>query len=57
MRRALLSLLAAMALSGCIETLQGMYDEQARSDCDEISNRSERSSCHDRVDQNRRERP
>ena len=56
MRRALLGLLTAIALGGCVSTLQGMYDDQARSDCDQISRQSERSSCHDRVDRNSRDR-
>lgn len=56
MRRALLGLLAALALGGCVSTLQGLYDEQAHSDCDEVSSPIERSSCHDRVEQNSRDR-
>lgn len=56
MRRLLMSLLAAMVLSGCAGILQNIYDEQARSECDQISKTSDRSSCYDRVAQNRRER-
>jgi hypothetical protein len=56
MRRTLLALLAALALSGCVSTLQSMYDNQAHDDCDDLSGANTRSSCHDRVDQNTRER-
>ena len=56
MRRVLLSFLAAAALSGCAGILQDVYDEQALSECDQISEPSDRSSCYDRVAQNRRER-
>jgi hypothetical protein len=56
MRRTLLALLSALALSGCVSTLQSMYDNRAHDDCDDVSGSSARSSCHDRVDQNARER-
>jgi hypothetical protein len=56
MRRVLLSLVAAAVLSGCASTLQNVYDKQALSECDQIGAPSDRSSCYDRVAQNRRER-
>ena len=55
MRRLLTALLAALALGGCASMLQDAYDEQARTECEQISNPGERSSCFDRVAQNRRD--
>lgn len=52
MRRVLLALIAAASLAGCA----GIYDEQARDQCDTSSRASDRGACYDRVDQNRRER-
>jgi uncharacterized protein YceK len=54
MVRRLCVALALMALSGCASILDGMFDEQARKDCDQASR--DRSGCYDRVDQHRRER-
>lgn len=45
--------LALLLLSGCASLLDGMYDDQARSDCEQAR---DRSGCYDRVDQHRRER-
>jgi hypothetical protein len=56
MRRALFAILAAMTLSGCISTLDGAYDDHARSECDRETSARDRGSCHDRVDENRRNR-
>lgn len=56
MRLLLLGVLAALALGGCASTLQGVYDEQARTECEQISDASARSACFDRVAQNSRER-
>jgi len=47
---------AALALSGCVSTLDGAYDEQARRQCERETRASERGACLDRVDQHRRER-
>lgn len=35
MRTLLLALAAAVALSGCVSTLQNAYDERAREECEE----------------------
>lgn len=54
MARLVLAALAAALLSGCA-LLQDEYDERAHSECDqEVGSR--RGVCHDRVDENRRER-
>ena len=55
MRRALIVLLAAAALSGCL-SLDSMYDDAARTECDQQTSPRERGACYDRVDQNRRDR-
>jgi uncharacterized protein YceK len=55
MRKLLLVLAAAVTLSGCISTLEGAYDDQARAEC-ENSPASQRGDCLDRVDQHRRGR-
>lgn len=52
MRGVVLALLAATCLAACA----GMYDEQARDECDANTRASERGACYDRVDQHRRER-
>jgi len=56
MRRILIALAAAAALGGCASTLQSMYDEQAREECDNNSSAGSRGSCYDRVDENSRRR-
>jgi hypothetical protein len=56
MRRIVLILAAALALSGCL-ALDSMYDDHARDECDRETTASQRGACHDRVDQNRREHP
>ncbi|MGE0597532.1 MAG: lipoprotein [Hyphomonadaceae bacterium] len=56
MRRMLLAAVAALALSGCTSTLQGMYDERAREECDQQSGAGDRGACYDRVEQNSRDR-
>ncbi len=46
MRRLVLALAAVMMLSGCISTLQGAYDDQARQDeCDRARGDIERAMC------------
>lgn len=52
MRRFLFVLIAVAGLAGCA----GMFDDQARDECDVSSRTSERGACYDRVDQQRRER-
>lgn len=54
MARLVLVVLALALLSGCA-LLQGEYDERAHSECDQEAG-SRRGACHDRVDENRRER-
>lgn len=56
MRRMLQGLLAMSLLGGCASTLEGMYYEQAREECEQILEPMERSECLDRADQVRRER-
>lgn len=56
MARLVLAALAAALLSGCVSLLDSAYDEQARSQCDQETRPSQRGECHDRVDENRRER-
>jgi hypothetical protein len=56
MRRFILVLAATALLSGCATSLQSMYDEQAREECDNNASTTARGSCYDRVDQNSRER-
>lgn len=45
--------LAILALSGCASIIDDLYDDQARSEC---SQSRDPSGCHDKVEQNRRER-
>jgi uncharacterized protein YceK len=45
---------AAIALSGCVSILEGAYDDQARSQCEQ-ERPSDRGGCLDRVDENRRD--
>lgn len=54
--RALIAALSVFILSGCMSTLQGAYDEAARTECERSSDARDIGSCLDRVDQNRRER-
>lgn len=49
-------LAAACALTGCISSLEGAYDDHAREECDSQTSGSARSDCYDRVEQNRRDR-
>lgn len=56
MRRAILALVSALALSGCLSTLDSMYDDQSRRQCEESTRPSERGECLDRVDRHRQER-
>lgn len=56
MRRALIAVLAAALLCGCVSTLQGAYDDHARGECSEITDPNARRACLDRVDQRRRDR-
>lgn len=53
--RILAAALALMALSGCVSTIQGAYDEQARDECEQES-AARRGACIDRVEQNSRSR-
>jgi hypothetical protein len=53
MWRKALAALAMLALSGCVSVIDGMYDDLARKDCEQAR---DRAGCHDRVEQNRRER-
>jgi hypothetical protein len=55
MRRIILALFAIAALAGCAETLQGMYDDRAREECDNNTDNSRsRGDCYDNVDRNSR---
>ncbi len=54
MARLVLAALAAAMLSGCF-LLQDGYDDRAHRECDQEAG-SRRGACHDRVDENRRER-
>lgn len=54
MRRLLICLVMTLSLSGCL-SLDSMYDEQARNECEQERAR-DRGACNDRVDQNRRDR-
>ncbi len=54
--RAFVMVLAALALCGCMSTLDGAYDEHAREECDRETRGSARSDCYDRIDENRRRR-
>lgn len=45
MRRLLLTLLAALPLAGCAGFLQGVYDERAEDECEQIINVDERRAC------------
>jgi len=56
MRRIVLSLVALVALSGCMGVLENAYDEQARSQCEQDTRPRERGGCLDRADQARRDR-
>jgi hypothetical protein len=56
MRRMLIVLATAAMLGGCAPTLQSMYDEQAREECDNNSSAGSRRACYDRVDENSRQR-
>lgn len=55
MKRTLLALLAALSLSACL-SLDSAYDDHARRECDRETSSSQRGSCYDRVDDNRRGR-
>jgi hypothetical protein len=55
MRRVLFVLLAAAALGGCL-SIDTMFDDRAREECDQETSPRERGECYDRVDQNRRDR-
>lgn len=45
MRRTILTLLALVMLSGCASTLQNVYDEQARRECERNNRGTERVMC------------
>lgn len=55
MRKLILVASALLVLSGC--ALDNMYDDHARSECDQETSPRERGACYDRVDQNRRDNP
>lgn len=54
MVREAVAALALLIVSGCASVIDGIYDDQARKDCDQADR--DRGACHDRVDQSRRER-
>ncbi len=56
MGRIILAVTAAALLSGCAGVLGDVYDEQARTECEQNTDARERGACLDRVDQNRRDR-
>lgn len=56
MRRLILAMAALVVLGGCVETLQGAYNEQARTRCERDSGPRDRGDCLDRVEQSRRDR-
>jgi hypothetical protein len=39
-----------LALAGCASILDGMWEEEARANCDRESGQTRRSDCQDRVD-------
>jgi hypothetical protein len=39
-----------LALAGCASTLEGAWQEQARTQCDQEQRRTDRSDCQDAVD-------
>ena len=55
MRRLILVACAAFTLGGC--ALDTMYDDHARTECDQETSPRQRGECYDRVEQNRRENP
>lgn len=56
MRQLLLIVLAAATLTGCISTLDGAYDEQSRTQCEQETSARDRGECLDRVDRQRQQR-
>jgi hypothetical protein len=58
MRRTIISCIALALLAapaaGCVSSIEGAYDDQARSECDQQTAGSQRSDCYDKVDENRR---
>lgn len=49
-----LALGAILPLAACVSLLDGVYNEQARRECDRQSR--DRGACYDRIDQHRRDR-
>lgn len=45
MRRLILALAAALALSGCVSSLQSAYDDRAREECERESRGPDRLNC------------
>lgn len=56
MKRVILALAMACALSGCASLLDGVFDDQAVRQCEQETRPSELGGCIDRVEQHRRER-
>ena len=45
MRRALLALLSALALSACVSTIQGAYDDRREEECRQENYGRDRINC------------
>lgn len=48
--------LLALAMGGCISSIDNAYDEHARGECERETSPRERGECLDRVDRNRQRR-
>ena len=56
-KRIAMGFLAAccLALSGCVSTLDGVWEDEARSNCEQHRDQVRRSVCNDQVDDQVRE--
>jgi|CXWL01.1.fsa_nt_gi hypothetical protein len=55
MRKSAIAALAALMLGGCMSTLEDIYDDRGREECERETRPNERGECLDRHEQNRRE--
>lgn len=56
MRTLVMAALMALALGGCVSSIDNAYDEHARNECERETGPRERGACLDRVDRNRQRR-
>jgi uncharacterized protein YceK len=56
MRKFVLAMTAAALLSGCVSTLDGVWESEARKNCQQEQGATRQSDCQDRVDAEVRER-